>query len=135
MKSLPSRVNHPAWFTLDHGFATAEFAAVLPSLILVAVTILQILSLCCTQIQIQSMSYLIAKNVARGELVSDLLAKANNGGMRVEEFRDGKYLTVRVTTDRALGVLPKKFSIHLVAETVSDVEPHLQDDSRGTNVD
>lgn len=109
-------------FALDRGFATAEFAVVLPAVIFVGAIILWVLSLFITQLQIQSASYVIARNVARGQQESAFAHEHIPTEFRVQKTIQNNLVTVKVSVRKSVLNQRIPWAVELSAVAVSELE-------------
>lgn len=107
---------------LDRGFATAEFAMVLPAVVLVGVMILWVLSLFITQFQIQSASYSIARNIARYQTDRYDPQKQLPADFEVQKTITNNLVTVKVGVHKTLLNQRVPWGVNLSAVSVSELE-------------
>lgn len=107
---------------LDRGFATAEFAMVLPAVVLVGVMILWVLSLFITQIQIQSASYLIARDVARNQMNIYDPQKQLPADFEVHKTITNNFVTVKVRVHKSLLNQRVPWGVDLSAVSIAELE-------------
>lgn len=109
-------------FALDRGFATAEFAVVLPAVIFIGAIILWVLSLFITQLQIQSASYVIARNVARDQQESSFAHEHIPTEFKVQKTIQNNLVTVKVSVRKSVLNQRIPWAVELSAVTVSELE-------------
>jgi len=109
-------------FALDRGFATAEFAMVLPAVVLVGAMILWALSLFITQLQLQSASYSIARQIARGETNVANLQNQLPSDFKVQRVISNNSVTVKIAVRKSLLNQQVPWAIQLSAIAVSELE-------------
>ena len=107
---------------LDRGFATAEFAMVLPAVFLMGVMILWVLSLFITQIQIQSASYLIARDVARNQMDIYDPQKQLPADFEVHKTITNNLVTVKVSVHKSLLNQRVPCGVDLSAVSIAELE-------------
>ena len=82
------RSTHPTWSELEneHGAVTAEFALVIPVVVLVLALVLSVMSLQSQRFQLIELAAMSSRSIARGENLetSTLLAKETNPAMNIE---------------------------------------------------
>ena len=122
--SLPcwSRAKASRGFALDHGFATAEFAIVLPAVVFVLAFIMWVLSLFITQLQIQSASYSIARNIARGEIGINDTQSQFPAEYKIQKIVANNFVTVKVDVQKSLLNQRVPWAVELSAVAVSEME-------------
>ena len=127
--SCRSRARLLRSFALDRGFATAEFAIVLPAVVLVAAMVLWVLSLFFTQLQIQAASYSMARNLSRGQLDIAGLQAQLPSNYKVQESAANNFVTVRVGVHKSLLNQRIPWGVDLEALAVSELERSSADAS------
>ena len=110
----------------ESGYATAEFAMVLPALLLIGIGLIWIAGLCLTQLQIQNTAYLVAREVGSGQKIEQAIKPLQIRNLTFAEASDGKYVTIKVNTRRKLFFLPTKLQVTLEAVAVSRIEDYVQ---------
>lgn len=76
------------------GYAVAEFAIVLPALTFVTFLGIFSINVCIHQLEIQSVSAVIARTASRGDMIDTQTSKANRRGIRLSITRDTATVTV-----------------------------------------
>ena len=109
-------------FALDRGFATAEFAIVLPAVVLVGAMVLWVLSLFFTQLQIQAASYSLARNLSRGQMDIAVLQTQLPSGYKVQKSVNNNFVTVRIGVRKSLLNQPIPWGVDLEALAVCELE-------------
>lgn len=109
-------------FALDRGFATAEFAMVLPAVLLVGAMIVWVLSLSITQLQIQSAAYSIARSTASGQ--TDVAEMPNKfpANFRIKKIISSNYVTVEIDVRKPLMNQHVPLGVDLSAVAISKLE-------------
>ena len=122
--SLPhrSRAKHLRSFALDRGFATAEFAIVLPAVVFVGAMLLWALSLFITQLEIQSASYSIARDISRGQLDSTIQESQLPADYNVHTTISNNFVTVKIDVRKSLMNQRLPWGIELSAIAISELE-------------
>jgi len=122
--SMPhwSRAKQLRSFALDRGFATAEFAIVLPAVVLVGAMILWALSLFITQLQLQSASYSIAREIARGQTNVANLQEQLPSDFKVAKMISNDSVTVKIEVRKSILNQKLPWAIQLSAMAVSELE-------------
>jgi len=122
--SLPdwSRAKLLRSFALDRGFATAEFAIVLPAVVLVGAMLLWVLSLFITQLEIQSASYSIARDISRGQIINANLESQLPADYKVRKTITNNFVTVEIGVRKPLMNQRLPWGIELSAIAISELE-------------
>ncbi|MBU6348302.1 MAG: hypothetical protein KGQ38_06800 [Actinomycetales bacterium] len=108
--------------TPDCGYATAEFAAVIPSVMMIGMSILWAISLCLTQIRLQEISFVLARDLARGQNITVQINECAKQGIAVAQLNDRENVTVKATADRSIGILQRIHKVELTAVSVAHIE-------------
>jgi len=117
-----SRAKQLRSFALDRGFATAEFAIVLPAVVLVGAMLLWVLSLFITQLEIQSASYSIARDISRGQVASGNLGSHLPANYEVNKTITNNFVTVKINVQKSLLNQRLPWGIELSAIAISELE-------------
>ena len=106
----------------NHGYATAEFAMVLPVLTFFVMSFIWIAGLCVTQLQIQNTAFVLARDLSRGQSVSEVSKLARMNNFEIEQVSDGHYISVMVTARRSILPVLKTREVKLAAMSVGRLE-------------
>lgn len=109
-------------FALDRGFATAEFAMVLPAVVLIGAMIVWVLSLFITQLQIQTAAYSIARSTASGQIDSAEMQNQLPANFRIKKIVSSNYVTVEIDVRKPLMNQRVPWGIELSAVAISRLE-------------
>lgn len=106
----------------NHGFATAEFAIVLPAVVLITGIFMWILSLCITQIKLESAAHVIARQESRGTTANNIVNELKSGGFSTQVDRVGEFVEVTVEGSRKLLSGGINFTVNMRAKSVAVAE-------------
>jgi len=130
MLDLPkSRARLLRSLALDAGFATAEFAVVLPAVIFIGSIFVWVLSLCVTQLQIESAAYWATRELIRGDKIPARLIDALPHNSTLREQRSGNILTVTVATKRTIRIPGIPWAVELKAHASGHLEKPVDDEN------
>jgi len=129
---LRSRAKLLRNFALDHGYATAEFAVVLPAVVFVGALILWVFSLLITQFQIQSASYEMARNLARGQDISTAVNKFPSD-FKLQKIVESDNVIVKISVRKSLMNRHVPWGIELAALATSQLEQGYAGDVSSTS--
>jgi hypothetical protein len=107
---------------LDAGFATAEFAVVLPAVIFMGAVLIWALSLCVTQLQIESAAYSATRELIRGDKIPTSLLAALPPNSTISQEVSGDVLTVSVSARQTIGIPGMPWSVELQAHSIGHLE-------------
>lgn len=130
---LWSRAKSLRSFALDHGYATAEFAVLMPAVVLVGAVLLWVFSLVISQFQIQSASYAIARNLARGQQINILGMNKLPSSYQVQKVFEDGLVTVKVTVHKPLMNQHLPLGVELSAISSAQLERGYAATTNATN--
>lgn len=109
-------------FALDHGYATAEFAMILPAVLFIGFTLIWALSLFFTQLQIQTAAYSIARDIGRGQTDDSNQNVHLPHGFKLEKTFAPDYVTVKISVHKDLLGRRLPVGIDMSTSSVAELE-------------
>ena len=110
-----------------HGYAVAEFAIVLPTILFVASIIFTLIGITTTQIQLESSAVMAARIIGRGDPLPDSYRNSLPVGTQIFAKPNGDVVEVILTTTRSIGLPLLSHDFTLTATAWARLEPVFEE--------
>jgi hypothetical protein len=113
----------------SHGYAIAEFALVIPSLLIVVAMSVSFVGLTVTQIQLESAAALGARIVGRGDPIPDSFRNSLPDGTEIiiEPDVEAEVVNFTLETTKNIGLILVPYQIDLTASARARLEPVFEE--------
>jgi hypothetical protein len=110
-----------------HGYAIAEFAMAIPSLLLIVAMSVSLIGLTVTQIQLESAAALGARIVGRGDPIPDSFRNSLPQGTEIIVTPEIDVVEVTLKSPRNIGLELFPFQLMLTANSRARLEPVFEE--------
>ena len=113
----------------SHGYAIAEFALVIPALLIVVAMSVSLVGLTVTQIQLESAAALGARIVGRGDPIPDSFRNSLPDGTEIiiEPDVEAEVVNFTLETTKNIGLILVPYQIDLTANARARLEPVFEE--------
>jgi len=113
----------------SHGYAIAEFALVIPALLIVVAMSVSLVGLTVTQIQLESAATLGARIVGRGDPIPDSFRNSLPEGTEIviEPDVEAEVVNFTLETTKNIGLILVPYQIDLTARARARLEPVFEE--------
>jgi hypothetical protein len=110
-----------------HGYAIAEFAMVIPALLMVVAMSISLIGLTVTQIKLESAAALGARIVGRGDPIPDSFRNALPEGTEIIVVSQNEVVEFTLKTNRNFSLAILTYPVELTASARARLEPVFEE--------